>query len=119
MDFGNYADADQILFNKCDVRIIISGSKPWELANLEEVFRSQEEEVLKKYHFCFLGTTNNRLQKEIIKHMEPLENIYFPEYNEDPFACDYLPEGFEILRDYLEPVKKEKKKKLFFGKKRG
>ena len=47
MDFGNYADADQILFNKCDVRIIISGSKPWELANLEEVFRSQEEEVLK------------------------------------------------------------------------
>lgn len=51
--------------------------------------------------------------------MEPLENIYFPEYNEDPFACDYFPEGFEILRDYLEPVKKEKKKKFFFGKKRG
>lgn len=49
--------------------------------------------------------------------MEPLENIYFPEYNEDPFACDYFPEGFEILRDYLEPVKKEKKKKFFFGKK--
>lgn len=119
MDFGNYADADQILFNKCDVRIIISGSKPWELANLEEVFRSQEEEVLKKYHFCFLGTTNNRLQKEIIKHMEPLENIYFLEYNEDPLACDHFPEGFEILRDYLEPVKKEKKKKSFFGKKRG
>ena len=122
MDFGNYADADQILFNKCDVRIIISGSKPWELANLanlEEVFRSQEEEVLKKYHFCFLGTTNNRLQKEIIKHMEPLENINFLEYNEDPLACDHFPEGFEILRDYLEPVKKEKKKKSFFGKKRG
>lgn len=55
MDFGNYADADQILFNKCDVRIIISGSKPWELANLEEVFRSQEEEVLKKYHFASWG----------------------------------------------------------------
>ena len=119
MDFGNYADADQILFNKCDVRIIISGSKPWELANLEEVFRSQEEKVLKKYHFCFLGTTNNRLQKEIIKHMEPLENIYFLEYNEDPLACDHFPEGFEILRDYLGPVKKEKKKKSFFGKKRG
>lgn len=51
--------------------------------------------------------------------MEPLENIYFPEYNEDPLACDHFPEGFEILRDYLEPVKKEKKKKSFFGKKRG
>lgn len=49
--------------------------------------------------------------------MEPLENIYFPEYNEDPLACDHFPEGFEILRDYLEPVKKEKKKKSFFGKK--
>ena len=50
--------------------------------------------------------------------MEPLENIYFLEYSEDPLACDHFPEGFEILRDYLEPVKKEKKKKLFFGKKK-
>lgn len=120
MDFGNYTEADQILFNKCDVRIIISGTKAWEFGKLEDVFHTQEEEVLKKYHFCFLGTTNSRLQKEIIKHMEPLENIYFPEYSEDPLVSDHFPEGYEILRDYLQkPVPKERKKQPFFIKRKG
>lgn len=117
LDFGNYDEADRVSFNKCDVRIIFSGTKPWETDNLETIFRDQEETVLKKYHFCFPGTTNSNLQKKIIKHMEPLENVWFPEYTEDPFESSSFPEGKEIFSGYLHASKVTEKKKLFRLKK--
>lgn len=116
LDFGDYAAADKVLFNKCDVRIILSGTKPWELPGLEQIFREQDEDVLERYHFCFLGTTSRKLQKEIMEHMEPLKNIWFPMYSEDPFQCNTFLEGQIIFSDYLptgsEIRKKEKSKRM-------
>jgi len=119
LDFGNYYDADKILFNRCDVRIICAGTKPWELDNMEQLFSEQEEEVLKRYHYCFLVTTDTRLQKEIIEHMEPLSNVWFPEYSEDPFRCSRFSEGQEIFREYLKDTENgtKKKSRLLFGRK--
>lgn len=120
LDFGNYYEADKVLFNRSDVRIIYSGTKPWELGNLKQLFEDQEEEVLKKYHFCFLGTTSNKLQKDIIEHMQPLENIWFPEYQEDPFTSCPFPEGQNIFADYIKPVEvmsTKSKPKFLFGRK--
>lgn len=101
LDFGSYYEADKIMFNKCDVRILFSGTKPWEMGNLEQLFAEQEEEVLKNYHWCFLGTTSNKLQKEIVEHMKPLENVWFPEYVEDPFSSSKFTEGNQIFKEYL------------------
>ena len=104
LDFGAYGQSDKVLFNRCDVRIIFTGTKPWEIGNLEPIFVEQEEDVLKRYHFCFLGTTSNKLQKEIVEHMQPLQNIWFPEYSEDPFLTERFPEGQIIFSDYLKNV---------------
>lgn len=116
LDFGNYQEADKVLFNKCDVRIYFVGTKPWELGGLEEIFREQDEDVLKKCHFCFLGTTSRKLQKEIFSHMEPLENVWFPEYTEDPFETTMFPEGQQIFADYLRNVKTAERKKGFLDR---
>lgn len=121
LDFGSYHEADKVLFNKCDVRMIFSGTKPWELGGIEALFAEQEENVLKKYHFCFLGTTSGKLQKEIIEHMQPLENVWFPEYSENPFLTSHFPEGKEIFSAYLKQDEKDKapkaqKKRLFSGR---
>lgn len=113
LDFGDYGSADRIFFNKCDVRLVFCGTKPWEMNHLETVYCNQDEDVLQKYHFCFLGTTSNKLQKEIMEHMQPLENIWFPEYSENPFECSRFPEGQQIFMDYLKNsnVKATSKKK--------
>lgn len=119
LDFGNYEEMDQLLFHKCDVKILFIGTKTWELLNLERIFQEQDEDVLKKYHYCFLGTTSRNRQKEIINHMEPLENIWFPEYTEDPIMSSNFPEGQQIFGEYLHNMKvKEKEKKKLFNPKR-
>lgn len=100
LDFGAYGNCDKVLFNKSDIRIIFCGVKSWELPVLEQVFRDQDEDVLQKYHFGFLCTTSGKLQKEIIESMEPLENVWFPEYSENPFAAEF-PEGSGIFAAYL------------------
>lgn len=111
LDFGDYDKADKVLLNKCDVKIVLSGSKPWETGKLQGIFKEQDEIVLKSYHFCFLFTSlDHKLQKEIIKNMEPLENVYFPEYQEDPFEANDFPEGFAILKNYLAAVNQKDKK---------
>lgn len=112
LDFGDIFQADKVLFNKCDIRIIISGSRPWEIEQLNQLFEEQEEDVLEKYHYCFLNAASNKtLQKEIMESMGPLNNIYFPEYAEDPFTSSSFPEGPAILSGYHPIVKEEKKQK--------
>lgn len=116
LDFGDYRQADKILFNQCGVRMIFAGTKPWEMDALETVFQEQEEDVLKAYHFCFLGTTSGRIQKEIMEHMKPLENVWFPRQTEDPFGSDLFPEAEQIFKEYLKSSIKPKEKKRFFGR---
>lgn len=116
LDFGSYHDMDKVLFNKCDVRIVFAGTKPWELDSLDEIFEEQDEDVLQRYHFCFLGTTSAKLQKEIAEHMMPLENVWFPEYTEDPVESSLFTEGKQIFKEYLEVKKGTEKKKRLFGR---
>lgn len=118
LDFGNYNQSDKVLFNQCNIRVVFCGTKPWELDQLAPIFEEQDEDVLKKYHFCFLGTTSRKLQKEISEQMNPLDNIWFPEYTEDPFQSDGFTEGQQIFGDYLNNVTVAKKKKTrIFGRK--
>lgn len=118
LDFGNYEECDKVMFNKCDVRLVFCGTKSWEMDCLENIFKEQDEDVLQKYHFCFLGTTSTKLQKEIISHMQPLENVWFPEYTEDPFVSSKFPEAEQIFKGYLGNLPKQKEKKRLLFQKR-
>lgn len=120
LDFGAYDSMDKVLYNKCDIRLIFSGTKAWEIPYMNQIFAEQEDDVLKCYHYCFLGTTSPKLQKDIIDSMHPLNNIWFPEYSEDPFSSVRFPEASEILKDYLVfqvPEKNKKKFSVFKGRK--
>ncbi len=120
LDMGNYFVTDKVSFNKSDVRVIVSGSKPWEIYELNNLFAEQVEIVMKDYHFCFTFAHNPQLQRDIIDSMKPFENIYFPEYSENPLESDMFAEANEILKEYLDNVIVEKKKgisKLFERKK--
>lgn len=119
LDFGNYYTTDKLYFNKCDVRMIFSGVKSWETEPLEDIFREQDEDVLQRYHFCFPGTTSRKVQNEIVESMKPLQNIWFPEYTENPFDSSRFSEAVDILRDYLKPEHQDSNKKrkwMFPGK---
>ncbi len=120
LDMGNYFETDKIMFNKSDVRIMVSGSKPWEIYELNTVFTQQSEVVLKDYHFCFTFAHDTQLQRDIVESMKPFEHIYFPEYLENPLESDRFSEANEILKEYLDGVSAEKKKGILglFGSKK-
>lgn len=118
MDFGSYQDADRLLYSKCDVNMVLCGSKPWETGHLSQFF-GIEESVLRRYHFCFLFAAGERQwQKDLMESMQPLENVYFPEYTLNPFESSSFPEGNAILKDYLPYVEKPRKKSLFGGRRK-
>lgn len=102
LDFGDYAAADREIFDRCDVKILCAGVKPWETGRLEKIFRETGEEKLQSYHFCFFGASGRTVRKEICRQMEPLKNLWFPAYAEDPFRCAVLPDGAEIFDGYFE-----------------
>lgn len=116
VDFGIFENCEKVTFNKCNVRIIIAGSKPWEVMQINSVFSLVPEETLKMYHFCF-NFTEKRLRNEVKKGMSVLEQIHFLNILEDPFTASEFADAEEILNEYM-PVKQTEKKKGFFHKKR-
>lgn len=117
VDFGVFLGCDTVTFNKSDVKIIVSGSKPWEINSLNTVFSSASEDALKNYFICFNLTEHQPQTRENIRENmgELSRNVYFLEYSENPFvASNFDVEG--MLHDYM-PVKIEpERKKTFFRK---
>lgn len=114
IDFGDFVEADRITFNKSDVRIIVTGSKPWEIESVFNVFQLSSEETLKGYHYCFNFTVKEK-QKDIIEGMDFLSNIHFLNYNADPFVSKDYTDIETILENYM-PIKTVLKKKGLFSK---
>lgn len=115
IDFGTYSESMVHEFMRCTIPVIVSGSKAWELEQMNGIFESQELPVLKSYHYLF-NFTSGEVQEEIRFNMEPMEHVYFQEYIPDPFS-DTVSQAFgEILKGYMteEKVKTEKGKKFPF-----
>lgn len=115
IDFGIYSESMVHEFMRCTIPVIVSGSKAWELEQMNCIFESQELPVLKSYHYLF-NFTSGEVQEEIRLNMEPMEHVYFQEYIPDPFS-DSVSQAFgEILKGYMteEKVKTEKGKKFPF-----
>ena len=109
VDFGPYRNCDRLTFEKSDVKLIIAGSKAWELDALNEnVFPYATTETLSKYHYLFNHTEEN-MRKDIYYGMESIGGALFLPYILDPFEPSF-PLADTILKDLL-PEKKSKKAK--------
>lgn len=116
VDFGTFENCEKVTFNKCNVRVIIVGSKPWEVMKINSVFSLVPEETLKLYHFCF-NFTEKHLQNDVKKGMALLSQIHFLSILENPFTADEFADAEEILKEYM-PVKQTEKKKGLFRRKK-
>lgn len=113
IDFGMFSDYMSPEFGRCVAQIIVCGAKPWETPMLEKLMSEvNNEEVLKKYHYLFMFTPDSE-RKSITRNMDVLKNIYFADYQADPFDCEGCDSIREILSDYLPDEKYVRKGRFF------
>lgn len=112
-DLGEYEKCNRVVFERCEDRVIISGSKPWELGKLDKVFELATDEALPEYIFCF-NFTQKKDWDAIREGMGELKNVYFMEYAEDPFSNSDFSGAEEIFKECL-PEQTAEKKKGFVG----
>ena len=114
-DFGCYEECDKVTYNKCHVRLILTGSCAWELDALNiHIFPFFTREFLKEACFLFLFADESR-RKAILEGMEDLKT-YFLEYGPDMFAPCFSAAD-QIFAEYLQ--EKVPEKKGFFRRKKG
>lgn len=114
IDFGTYENCDRIAFERCEDRLIIAGSKPWELEATDKVFELASKDVLIKYVFCFNFTQKSDYQS-IRDGMGDIENVHFLEFTEDPFASSAFADA-EIIFDECLPEKNAEDKRTILKK---
>lgn len=115
LDFGEYESCDLVTLHKCTEKIIISGSKPWEIESVNNIFAMEEQEVIKDYIFYF-NFSLDKEQDDIKKGMSIIKNVHFLDLNNDLFSPEsMLPDAGEVFLQYL-PEKAEGEKKNLFQK---
>lgn len=118
MDFGEYEKCDLVTLHKCSEKIIVSGSKPWEIESVNRIFEMEEQEVIKNYIFYF-NFSLEREQDDIRKGMSIIKNVHFLDINNDLFSLEsVLSDAEEVFAEYLPEKAEEEKKGLFhkFGR---
>lgn len=115
LDFGAYSVDNRDAFERCEDKIIIAGSKPWELEAVNHIFANASKDVLMKYVFCF-NFTQEKDYQAIRSGMGELESVHFLNYSEDPFADYSFPDGDEIFMDILPEEPEEEQKQGIFSK---
>lgn len=114
VDFGLYAECDLVTYNKAEVRMLVCGSKPWEIGDVNSIFANADEDTLKGYYFCF-SFTSKGYEKEIQEGMASIDNnnIYFMPFSDNPFKTYDFHGAETMLQDYLAIKVPKPKKRLF------
>ena len=103
LDLSDYDKMDEKFLAKSDIKILVCGSKPWEVTALGKVFEQLDESILQDFIFYFTFCSDNEIAKRnIIDGMDTLKNVYFPRYTEDPFVCEDFPGASEILGEAFD-----------------
>lgn len=118
IDFGNYSDFETEDYFKCHEKVMVTGSKPWEIEYLSEFLSIYDDETLSSINYIFNFTPEIN-QKEIKRNLK-LHNgeklkAYFQDYTPDLFNTFTFKELDKILKDYLT---EKKQKKGIFGMKK-
>lgn len=112
-DYGYIEQAEEAEFLKCHEKLILAGSKTWELHYLNKILKEYPIEILQQFHFCF-NLIHDDYKKQLQQAMKypdgQLMEINFLGYNPEPFNMGCFPAAEKILEDYLlQPVKQQKK----------
>lgn len=103
LDLSDYDKMDEKFLAKSDIKILVCGSKPWEVTALGKVFGQLDEKILQSFVYYFTFCSDNETaKKNIIDGMDTLTNVYFPKYTEDPFVCEDFPGASEILGEAFD-----------------
>lgn len=113
LDLGVYSECNLTEFNRSNIQIVLSGTKPWEAEKLEDVFKNANEEVLKNYNYLFNFTSKSEINR-LKKNMNPLKKVFILEYTPSPFKN--IDKNYEVLlKEYVDSITKERTKKSLFG----
>lgn len=116
-DFGCYGEIKEaqkkVLEQENVQKVLLTGSKPWELPVLSSVLRELGEQKGQwKYLFNFTYPgTENELRKMMRAAGIGEENLFFMEYQADFLSVS------EVMKKMLGIVPQRQKKKLWFSKK--
>lgn len=116
VDFGLYESTDQFLYNKCDIRMLVTGAKPWETQHIGKIFQSTSQEQLQQINYVFNFVPEDS-KMDIKREMSGLDNIYFMQLTEDPFSAKQVGDISSIFDFYeQQEVPAEKRKAGLFSK---
>lgn len=116
LDCGSYATCDRVMFERCEERIIVTGSKSWETDKMNAIFASVNKETLIQYTFCF-NFTPEKDCKAIKEGMGDIKKVHFLKYTEDPFTSSDFSDADIIFEENLPDKIVEEKKRIFKWKK--
>lgn len=114
IDFGCFDSMDEITYNKCEVPIIVAGSKPWELDAVNRLFSKTVHENLVRYNFLF-NFTAETYRDDIKNGMAELKNVFFAPVTVDPFSAVENSLCEQLCGDYFDKGSQTEKKKGLFG----
>lgn len=106
MDLGVLQECDMAMYHKCDMRLLICGSKPWENIYTYELFKTMDSGLLQQLHFIF-NLTAETMQREIRKEMSGLNRVYFFPLTDDPFSVEDIGDFENVFEDMAEPEEKK------------
>lgn len=119
-DFGAYPDCDKVTYNKSNVRLLVSGSKPYELEQMQSFFEMCPEEMLLQMNFLF-NFTYPEHEHDIRESMKTADKkefpVYFLNYEPYPYSVTNIPGMEKFLQEYL-PAKVEEKKRFWQRRKK-
>ena len=114
IDFGCFQTMDAITFNKCEVPIIVAGSKPWELDAVNRLFSEAVHENLIRYNFLY-SFTDEKYRDDIKNGMAELRKVFFAPVTTDPFMAVETGLCEQLCGDYFDRECPDKKRKGVFG----
>lgn len=113
IDFGVIRSEILNDYQRCMMKIVITGSQPYELEKVSYIFEKLEEEVFSKFFFVFQDCGKS-LKKMIRKNMEG-QKVFFTPLVADPFKVTQDEEIVKLYATFVKSENGEAKKK----KKRG
>lgn len=108
IDFGFFHPEYLAELNRCVVSVIVSGSKPWELDQINKIFESTSEEILKEFYYLFNYTDLTKAEL-LIRSMGELGKVYIADSTPDPFNSSDAPTMKMIFKNFLSNENDEKK----------
>jgi len=120
-DLGAFTPDKAELFLMRNIRVMVGGSKPWEMQTVKWVAR--ELGGVNAVHYLLNFAIPTEKQKLLNDMGDASRNTYFTEYAPDPFTSDVNLEAYtNIFKEYIQqdetesaaPLPPQKKKGLFW-----